>query len=105
MKSTIKITGIKEAISDYRWANRGGDYSAEYGYIMLDCKTGEVWTDSFCDLGHSWRTVYHDDCIIDLARYAQEHDCGEITIRNARRIAEQACNEYADNGCIKRLYW
>lgn len=64
----MEITGLKKAIGDYKRYNAGGYYSPEYGRLMFDTSTGELWTDYFYSLGHnSWRE-YHDADIVDLGR-------------------------------------
>ena len=52
----MKITGLKKAIGDYRCFNAGGRFSPEYGRLMYDKETGELWTDYFYSLGHNtWK--------------------------------------------------
>ena len=64
MKS-IKITGIKKAIGDYKnWLSIDWRHTAN---IMLDKSTGEVWTDCFIDC-NSWKE-YHSEDVISLSDY------------------------------------
>lgn len=95
MTNTIKISVIKKAICDYKRANRGGFYSPRYGYLMLDRRTGEVWTDEFYSLGHGDWIQYHSPAIINLGRRIEDNN-DEITIKTVRAYAETACAEYAE---------
>lgn len=61
-----KIKGLKKAVGDYQRANAGGHYSARYGKLMLNARTGELWTDEFYSLGHNSWAEYEDSDIIDL---------------------------------------
>lgn len=64
----MKITGLKKAIGDYRCFNAGGRFSPEYGRLMYDKETGELWTDYFYSLGHNTWKEYRKSSIINLGR-------------------------------------
>ena len=66
MTNTKKIIGLKRAVGEYRRANRNGHLSPEYGYLMFDRSTGELWTDFFSDFGHGSFEEYYDPNIILL---------------------------------------
>lgn len=93
----MKITGIKKAVGEYQRANAGGYYSPHYGNLMLDRGTGEVWTDTFCSIGHNEYKVYHDPMIIDLVAWVLEMGIVEppalVNMANVRTWAEKAMAE------------
>ena len=92
----MKITGVKKAVGEYKRYNKDY-YSPEYGLLMLDRNTGEVWVDYFYSLGHNSWKEYHDPAIINLVNwvsYRPEWD-GLINMKNVRVWAEEACAEYA----------
>lgn len=97
MAKAIKITGVKKAVGDYRWANSGGYYSPRYGYLMLDRSTGAVWVDDFYSLGHNSWVHYDDPAIVNLVSAAAETFCkGEFAVNmaNVRAAAERLCADY-----------
>lgn len=90
------LKGLKKAVGDYQRANKGGQYDARYGVLMLDRSTGELWTDEFYSLGHNTWKEYHDKSIIKLLKYTDEQfiDTSEINMQNVRRWAEKVIEEY-----------
>ena len=84
----MKIKGLKKAIGEYKRANFGGHYSPQYGKLMYDTSTGEIWTDYFCSLGHNQWKAYESESIVDLGRKMKEREI-EITMPNVKKfIAE-----------------
>lgn len=95
MTNTIKIKGIKKAVGEYNRANKGGRYSPRYANIMLDCNTGEVWTDEFYSIGHGDWKKYHDAAIINIGNTITENG-DAITMKTVKAYAETACKAYAE---------
>ena len=81
------VTGVKKAVGDFKRFNRGGDYSPEYGFLMLDRETGEVWTDYFYNLGHNNWKEYEKSSIINLGAMMQEQKI-EINMKNVKDFAK-----------------
>lgn len=93
-----KITGLKKAVGDYHRANAGGYYSAEYGYLMLDRRTGHVWCDYYVSIGHNSWSVYNDDAIVDLGKLIVDN--GDfVSMQSVRSYACRMCDDFAcENG-------
>lgn len=89
----MKIKGIKKAVGEYKRANAGGYYSPRYGYLMLDCKTGEVWTDEFYSLGHNEWKQYHSNAVVNLGNYIGNDD-KDINMATVREYAERLVAEH-----------
>lgn len=88
MTKTLKITGLKKAIGEYKRYNAGGYYSPRYGYLMFDKSTGELWTDEFYSLGHNSWNEYHSEDVINLGAMMAENGL-EINMQNVKEfIAE-----------------
>lgn len=81
----IELTGLKKAVGEYKKYNKGGAYSSEYAYLMLDKATGEVWTDYFCSLGHNDWKEYHDSNIINLGAKMAERGI-DVTMENVKKF-------------------
>lgn len=81
----MKITGLKNAIGDYKRANEGGAYSNKYGYLMFDTSDGEIWTDEFYSVGQNEWKEYHSDSIINLGKMMNEHNI-EINMKNTKEF-------------------
>ena len=92
----MKITGIKIAVGDYKRANKGGCYSPRYGRMMLDRKTGEVWTDVFYDIRHNTWTEYRSQSIINIGRLIIDNN-DTVCMKTVKEYAEKACGDYKDN--------
>ena len=92
----MKIIGIKVAVGDYKRANKGGMYSPRYGRMMLDRKTGEVWTDVFYDIGHNTWTEYRNPAIINLGRLIGDNN-DTVNMQTVRKYAEASCAKYSDS--------
>lgn len=88
LKSKLKLRGLKEAIGDYRRANRGGHYSPQYGYLMLDASDGKIWTDEFYSLGRNEWKQYHSESIVNLGRMMDERDI-KINMANVKKFVEE----------------
>lgn len=73
----MKIKGLKKAVGDYKAFNQGGYYSPHYGNLMYNTETGDLWTDEFWDLGHSFYIPYQSENIVDLGKMMTEK---EITV-------------------------
>ncbi len=81
----MKITGLRKAVSEYNRYNADGYYSPEYGELMFDTETGELWTDYFYSLGHNTWKEYHDPAVINIGRAIDDY----ITMESVKRyIAE-----------------
>lgn len=81
----MTITGVKKAYEDYKkWTSR----PFRCANIMLNRKTGSVWTDCFMD-ENNWK-VYHDDNIISLLQYIRERTCEAISKDVLLKYAEEA---------------
>ena len=93
----VEITGIEEAVKDYKEFNSGNGYDPHYGYMMLDRSTSEVWTDEFYDLGHNSWKHYDDPAIINLVRKMGEIDesLDPSSVEDVKKVAEIFCNEWA----------
>lgn len=93
---TIKITGLKKSVGDYQSLNAGGHYSPWYGKLMLDRDTGELWTDSFYNIGHNQWKEYHDKSIIDIVKWANFNgfDTQKVTMKCVKGWALAAINVY-----------
>lgn len=70
----MKLKGLKKAIGTYQRANAGGYYSANYGKLMLNTETGEIWTDEFYSLDRNSWVEYHSKAIIDLGGVMSYYD-------------------------------
>lgn len=81
-----QLTGVKKAVGEYKRFNSNGYYSPEYGYIMLDKESGEIWTDYFYSIGHNSWKEYHSDSIVNLGFMMQEQGI-EINIKNVKEFA------------------
>ena len=57
----LKMRGLRTVCGETKRLN---PYDCKYLQINYNKKTGEIWSDFFCDLGGSWHTRYHDDDII-----------------------------------------
>ena len=77
----MKITGLKKIAGESKTLS--GFYSGEYLQINYNKKTGETWSDHFVDLGHSWKTTYHDPDIIHCG-VIYEH----VTMKDIREKIE-----------------
>ena len=84
----MKIKGIKKAVGDYQRANAGGYYSPQYGNLMLDLETGELWTDEFYSLGHNQWKEYKSDKIIDLGKRIEAKGL-EVNMKNVKEYCEK----------------
>ncbi|MCD7772915.1 MAG: hypothetical protein LUH08_02525 [Ruminococcus sp.] len=62
----MEIKNLTKAVKDYNEYNKGGLFSPEYGRLMFDMDTGELWTDRFYDLGHNEYNVYHSSNIVNI---------------------------------------
>lgn len=89
----MKIKGIKKAVGAYHRANAGGYYSIEYGYLMLDRSTGEVWTDYYVSLGRNSWSVYDDPAIVDLGRLIVDRGC-PVCMVTVRLWGQRLCDAY-----------
>lgn len=89
----MKIKGIKKAVGEFKRANRYGDYSPNYGFLMLDRENGNVWTDSFYSIGRSSYTVYNKKSICNLSAKLNDLEL-EVNMKNVKIIAEKMCNEF-----------
>ena len=67
-----QLLGAHKAVQEYKKYNANGLFSPEYGYLMLDCESGELWTDYFYSLGHNMWKEYHNDSIVNLGSVMQE---------------------------------
>lgn len=98
---SIKITGLKRAVGEYKRANAGGRYSPRYGRLMLDRDTGELWVDEFYSLGHNAWKVYRDKAIVDIISYIRIYNVVDywedivVNMVNVRAWATKACEDYA----------
>lgn len=95
----IVIKGLKKAVGDYNRINVGG-YSANYGYMMLNRTTGELWVDEFCDYGHNSYKVYDNPAIINIVR-KMASDAGEfneviVNMANVKAAAERYCKAWQE---------
>ena len=96
MKKNIEVKGLKKAVGDYQKANAGGAYDARYGTMMLDCNTGELWTDEFYSLGHNDWKEYHEQSIINLSGFMMEHQGEDFKVNmvTVKEYAIKAIEEY-----------
>lgn len=90
---TKKIIGLKRAVGEYRRANRNGHLSPEYGYLMFDRSTGELWTDFFSDFGHGSFEEYYDSNIVRID--ADMKGLGyNVTMKDVRNYIQSEYPEY-----------
>lgn len=83
----MKIKGLKSAVGDYKRFNSDGRYSPEYGLLMFDAETGEVWTDQYFDASHgSWKN-YNSATVFNLGRMMQDRYI-EISMKNVKEFIE-----------------
>lgn len=83
-----KISGLKKAVGEFQKANAEGHYSPWYGYLMFDVETGELWTDTFYNLGHNEWKEYHSNSILNLGRLMAEYGL-EVTMSNVKQFIEK----------------
>ena len=89
----VEIKGIKQAISEYRnWLARDYFHTAS---IMLDVRTGEVWTDCFISC-NSW-IDYKSENIVDLG--------GVIRRFTPERFTMQLLKEYGTKILNKEIIY
>lgn len=81
----MKIKGLKKAVGDYHRFNSGGYYSPEYGILMYDKESGEIWTDQFYSLGHNSWIEYHGDSIVYLGKMMGERGL-EVNMKNVKEF-------------------
>ena len=92
--TTLKIKGLKKAIGEYKRYNAGGYYSPEYGRLMFDIESGELWTDYFYSIGHNSWNQYHSESIINLGRVMKRLGI-EINMQNVKNfIAENIADNF-----------
>lgn len=60
----MKLRNLKKSAGETKVLT--GAYSPAYLQFSVDLTTGEIITDYHYDLGHSWRTRYHDDNIVEI---------------------------------------
>lgn len=92
----MKITGLKKAVGDYKRANAGGPYSPLYGNLMFDSDTGEVWTDTFCDLGHNSWKEYQSDSIVCISKPLERMGF-LVTMENVKKHIESNFPNFRQN--------
>lgn len=88
----MKITGIKKAIGEYKWANSHGCYSPWYANIMLDTTDGRVWTDTFYDLGHGSFKKYHSKAIVCVSGKILENN-DVVSMKTLKEYSEKIISE------------
>lgn len=98
-----RITGLKNALYLY---NTHGSNPEIYGYLMLDRKTGKVWTDEFTDRkGSSWIS-YKSAAIVNLGKCMEEAGYRPVweitddyplvmTYTEVKTFAEKMCAQYS----------
>ena len=91
----MKLEGLKKAVGDYQRANKGGYYSSEYGYLMLDRSTGELWTDYFYSIGHNSWKEYEDKAIINLGQII-ENDEEKVSMATVKAYALDEIRKYEE---------
>lgn len=74
---------IKKASSETKTLK--GIYDAGYVQISYDTENDVVITNYHHDIGHSWRTTYHDDNIIDVGIV-----CEPTTMARIREMIDDA---------------
>ena len=84
----MKINGLKKAIGEYKRANSGGHYSPQYGKLMYNTSTGEIWTDWFYGIGHNQWKAYHDESVIDLGHKMGKRGI-DVTMSNVKNFVEE----------------
>lgn len=79
----MKIKGLKQAVGDYKRANKGDWFIRPgYGALMYDKADGEVWTDYLAK--NEWK-VYHSDTVINLGALMAEEDI-PVTMANVKQF-------------------
>lgn len=91
----MKLEGLKKAVGEYQRANKGGYYSPEYGYLMLDRATGEVWTDYFNSIGHNSWKEYEDASIINLGKIIESRE-EKVTMETVKAYALDEIRKYEE---------
>lgn len=92
----MKIKGLKQAVGDYKRANREGANSPRYGYLMFDKEDGKIWTDEFYSLGQNEWKEYHSDTIVNLGSKMVEQDI-DINMNNVKEFIQ---NNFETGGKI-----
>lgn len=90
------LKGLKKAVGDYQRFNKGGCYSPEYGHLMYNTNTGELWTDYFYSIGHNSWKVYHDDAIIRIDNRIND----KITMKSVANYIDTIKTCKNCNNCI-----
>lgn len=73
---SLKVKGLKKIAGETK--NLKGFYSGEYLQLNYNKKTGEAWTDFFCNLGqNSWKD-YNDSDIIKCGNISEKKTMKEI---------------------------
>lgn len=83
----MEIKGLRKAVREYKQYNAGGAYSPEYGELMYDKSTGELWTDYFYSIGHNNWKKYDSADIVNLGCIMEQNDM-PVTMENVKRIIE-----------------
>ena len=83
----MKIKNLKKAVGEYQRLNKY-KYSINYGYLMFDKATGELWTDYFCDMGHNSWKEYKSDSIINLGRMMESRAL-TVNMKNVQNFIKE----------------
>lgn len=81
----MKITGLKKAIGDYKWAMSQGAYSGWSASLMLDISDGSIWADTF--YGNEWKQ-YHSETIVFLGNMMDRRNI-KINMANVKKFVEE----------------
>ena len=81
----MKVKGIKKAVGEYKdWIKRD---MRNYATIMLDAKTGEVWTDCFVSVTN-WKE-YSSQTVVNLTSLMREYGGLPVSMQNVRAMANK----------------
>lgn len=84
----MKIHGLKAAVGDYLRTNAEGCYSANYGYLMYDMESGELWVDEYYSIGRTSRKVYKSPAIVNV---------GEMMIDRGKDVSMRGVRDFLNS--------
>lgn len=79
----MRIHGLKAAVGEYLRVNAEGCYSANYGYLMYDMESGELWVDEYYSVGRTSRKVYKSPAIINVGEMMIDRGM-DVSMRRVR---------------------
>lgn len=84
----MKLKGLKKSVGEYQRYNEGGYFSPEYGILMYDKATGQLWTDYFYSIGHNTWNEYNSSSVVNLSRMLSRYEI-DITMKNVKKFIDE----------------